>query len=344
VTAPTLHRPPIPAPHPVEDDATRRELLKGAGVLTLAGFLAACGGGPDAGARSAGATRTVRDAFGEVQVPADPQRVVVLDRRQTMPHLVSLGVVPLAAGSRETFTGRAFPEVLGPAVADVEPLDPTEPDPERVAALAPDLLIGVDLEIEDTYQVWRRIAPTVAVPQEVFVPEADLRFVAEVVGRADRAQRVIADFDARLEQAETEVGEVGTVTLLSIFADELRFWSSTATTVGRWLHRLGGTMVPQAEQVAGDRSGIGGDLYTAVSLEQLGEASGDTLILLQNPGGEEDRRAREQAQANPLWAQLPAVRAGRVLVLDVQLALGNTGYPGLHAALDDLLPFLRSGG
>jgi hypothetical protein len=34
------------------------------------------------------------------------------------------------------------------------------------------------------------------------------------------------------------------------------------------------------------------------------------------------------------------VRAGRVLVLDVQLALGNTGYPGPHAALDELVPFL----
>jgi len=53
LTRPTALTPPV-------DDATRRDLLRGAGVLTLAGLLAACGGdsaGPDAGAPTADTSR-----------------------------------------------------------------------------------------------------------------------------------------------------------------------------------------------------------------------------------------------------------------------------------------------
>lgn len=96
-----LRTVPIDPLVPTIDDVTRRGLLRGAGTLGAGWVLAGCG--PDGRQATAPSpsrrTRTVQDAFGEVQVPADPQRLVVLDRRQTMPLLLSLGVVPVAAGT-----------------------------------------------------------------------------------------------------------------------------------------------------------------------------------------------------------------------------------------------------
>jgi ABC-type Fe3+-hydroxamate transport system substrate-binding protein len=128
----------------ISNSTTRRELL---GMLAAAGFLVACGD-DDSGANgdAGGATRTVSDVFGPVEVPTSPKRVVCMEQ-QTLGNLLAVGfpadrIVGFALGGYEA---AAFPELDGRI--DVEALenvgDYAEPNAEAIAAVDPDLILLV---------------------------------------------------------------------------------------------------------------------------------------------------------------------------------------------------------
>lgn len=77
---------------------------------------------------------------GETEVPAQPQRVVVLDT----PHLdtaLSLGVTPV--GSVQSSVDEGLPAYLGDRTEGIEIVGTIEePDLEAVPALEPDLILS----------------------------------------------------------------------------------------------------------------------------------------------------------------------------------------------------------
>ncbi len=58
--------------------------------MAAAGLLTGCGSAEPPAA--APATRTVVHPVGTTEVPLAPTRIVALDRRSTLPHLLALGV------------------------------------------------------------------------------------------------------------------------------------------------------------------------------------------------------------------------------------------------------------
>jgi iron complex transport system substrate-binding protein len=102
--------------------------------------------------------RTVVHAMGETEVPADPQRVVVLDT----PHLdsaLSLDVTPV--GSVQSDVER-LPDYVADRAEGIEVVGTIEePDLEAVAALEPDLILSSKVRHEEIYDRLSQIAPTV---------------------------------------------------------------------------------------------------------------------------------------------------------------------------------------
>ena len=124
-----------------------------ASVVTLAG----CSGTEDSPESSAQDAYTVTHAMGETTVEAAPERVVVLDS----PHLdalIALGHTPV--GITESSAGTGAPPYLGEVDAELVGLT-SEPDIDRIAALAPDLIIGAKVRHEAIYDELSGIAPTV---------------------------------------------------------------------------------------------------------------------------------------------------------------------------------------
>jgi iron complex transport system substrate-binding protein len=154
----TIERTRALSPLPEIDDATRREFLIGAAGLLL--LPAACGGsGQDAGGDRSGQTRTIEHALGTTQVPAEPRRVFV-SHGVVVDTALALGVEPVGAfnfGTRGNFLDDRLPD-------DAEVLGGPTPNLEAIAALEPDLILDIDLNVEETYDELSRIAPTVAVP------------------------------------------------------------------------------------------------------------------------------------------------------------------------------------
>ena len=312
--------------------ATRREFLA---ILAAAGMLPACA---TAERPTALATRTVQHPLGTTEVPLAPTRVVALDRRAALPHLLALGVTPVAALTYESIIGTPFPPVVAEQARDVAVLpvagNADDPNLEAVAALRPDLVIGWTGGIEEKYAALSAIAPTVAVDVDFTDAAVSLRAIAAALGREAEADAVINAFDERRAARLAEIGEIGDVSVvLSIGGRQFRIYQPTGSSVARWLADAGGRIVPDLASAIGEPYG---DELVLISPENLGQVTGETIVVMHNtgPAGE---AALAELEGSPLWPTLPAVRAGRVVKVNSQESVGSYGFQGYDSVLDDLV-------
>lgn len=140
---------------------SRRRLL-GTGIVAGFGLLTGCSASSDAGAESAAAasTRTVDTAHGAVLVPATPTRVVAV-AYDTPFQLMSMGVTPVGIYDYSQW----YDQYPAEQVASLKPIATIgkwgEPDLEKIAALTPDLIVGVADEVkDDVYAQLSQVAPT----------------------------------------------------------------------------------------------------------------------------------------------------------------------------------------
>ncbi|HEY4420218.1 MAG TPA: ABC transporter substrate-binding protein, partial [Pseudonocardia sp.] len=168
--------PAIPV-EPAAAHITRRRLLTGAGAFGALGLLTACGGGTGPTAApsapgTAGFPITVEHRNGTTQIPAPPQRVVTVGYSDQDP-VLALGVRPVGVtdwyGDHPYATWPWAQDELGDAKPSVMNRGTFTGTPEyqyeEIAALAPDLIIGLYTSMDATqYETLSRIAPTVGPP------------------------------------------------------------------------------------------------------------------------------------------------------------------------------------
>jgi iron complex transport system substrate-binding protein len=159
------------------------------------------------GAASGVFPMSVEHALGTTEVPERPERVVSVGYNDQDP-ILALGVVPVGVmpwydddpiGFSWTIEayGDALPETVGTSEFLVI-------NYEKVAALEPDLIIGVSGLTEEAYATLSKIAPTIAqAPGEGDYSSAswqtNQRLVGAALGLADEAEQVIAEVEAVIE-------------------------------------------------------------------------------------------------------------------------------------------------
>jgi iron complex transport system substrate-binding protein len=199
------------------------------------------------------------------------------------------------------------------------------PSLEAVAALEPDLIIGPLYLVEPVYRQLSRIAPTLALPTNQEEPWQDtLRRLGRELGRSDEAAEAIAAYESRRDEIRRRHADAiatARVSIFSAFPGEVALSGRTQLIV-QTLYDLGGRVPPGHPGLAGD--------FRELSREQLGLLDGDVLVRRT----EESDRAEVVAEleSNPIYARLPAVRAGRVV--DIESLTANIG--SVYSALDCL--------
>ena len=105
--------------------------------------------------------RVIQHKLGEACIPAQPQRVVALDPRYILDHLLSLEINPIGYA--------AYPEgekvyLVGISPEDVEDAEyvgsASQPSLEKIALLKPDLILTLN---DQAYRQLLAIAPTVVI-------------------------------------------------------------------------------------------------------------------------------------------------------------------------------------
>ncbi len=299
-------------------------------MLTL--LLAACGGDP--GQTSAGETGTIppdestatqpsTDAafpvtiehkYGSTEVSEAPERVVSVGLVE-QDALLALGIVPVA--TRTWFgehPGNIFPwalDELGDAPLP-EVLD-FELDFEEIAALRPDLIVGLYSGLSDEeYDLLSQIAPTVAQPGEYVdygVPWQELTLtVGSAIGREERAEELVADVEERFAEARAKHPEFeGTTIALGSRGDAGQYYAlASADGRARFMTSLGLEIPGVIDEVAGDL------FYAEFSGERLSLLDHDLLVWFTGF----DPELPADLNGNGIYQQLEVVREQRVVFLD----------------------------
>lgn len=295
---------------------------------------------PDATTDAAAFPVTVPHKFGEAVIEAPPERVVSVGFND-QDTLLALGVTPV--GVREWYGDYPYAtwpwaqDELGDATPEVLPA--AEINFEAVAALDPDLIVGVFSGMTaDDYELLSQIAPTVAQPAEYTDFGTPWREVTRIYGRAvgapDRAEQVIADLDARLaEVRDNHPGFTESTGVVAFFADgDLGAYASQDLR-SRLLTDMGFAIPDAIDEAAGE-----GGFFAEVSPERADLIDTDVLLWVTATPAE-----LQALQELPVRRTLDAYREGREVLLSFELngAMSFSSPLSIPFFLDGTVPLLE---
>jgi len=277
-------------------------------------------------------TREVRHAAGTTEVPADPQRIVVLSGDQ-LDALCALGLQSriVAAAVADGATGQ--PSYLGTVVHDVRPAGTrSAPDVAAIKAANPDLILGSLALTPDAYGELSAIAPTVFTGPPGPAWQDTLRIVGDATGRADAANRLIDEF----EQAAHETGADNDAThfqasVVQLTANTLKIYGIDDFPASV----LGAVGVDRpATQRFKDKPFIEVSTSEVSKSTDFSAADGDIVYLsFDSPAAKDHARTVLESEA---WKRLSATRDNRVFIVNNEVWQTGEGIVAARGILDDL--------
>lgn len=323
-------------PRPTALSALRRPLAAFVPLLLLV-VMAGCSASDTepaepAASGSAGAAFpvTIEHQFGTTTIPAAPQRVLTVGFNE-QDYTLAFGVEPV--GVRE-FLGYDAPNrpwaPEGVRGKDIPTVGSQDLEFEKIAGLAPDLILGVNSYIDqEAYDKLAAIAPTVAQSGDVALGATTWQDQTLVTGKA-----LGRDADARALVERTSAAFTEAVAANPTFAGKSAAFGLGSTDSGTrslgaddyrtgWLTELGFS-VPETS--------------TDVSFERLDVLDADVLLV---------EGFEQQALENKLFAALPVVEEGRLVDLgafdqDFAAALGFNSPLSIQFMLDAAVPRLAA--
>jgi iron complex transport system substrate-binding protein len=327
-----------------------RRVAVAALVAFALALLAACGDddtttASDGASTSAAAAFpvTVEHALGTTTIDAEPTRVVTVGVTEH-DFVLALGIAPVGVtewyGDQPFATWPWAQDELGDAKPEV--LTTSDGfDYERIAALAPDLIIGTNAGIDqESFALLSAIAPTVAhpkgAPQYFAAWDEQARLIATALGREADMEAIIADLDAQFAAAAAAHPEFAGTKIVflqnAIYDGEAIAYQDGLSTA--FLTDLGFVVPDELDPFETE----GGQAY--IPIEQLSVLD-VADVLLWATEAPEDRTALE---AEPLYRNLEEVREGRLVFTDglTAGAVYFTSPLSLPFVLEQIVPALAS--
>ena len=260
-------------------------------------------------------TVTVTDVRGEVEIPANPERIVDLSGNSDI--LSILGYKVIGTANSDAYDYTKFPSYLEDTLEGAEILGYSMQDTmdiEAVMNLNPDLIIISTVQ-EKMYDQLSEIAPTVMIQLEALNWKEDVKSFAEVFGKEEEADNWLKNYEEKSKEAgekiKAEYGE--DTTYLSFLASGGQFFVFDGAGFGSVLYEDMQLAKPEGMPEQSDIS------LPVVTYEGLASINTDYIFLIATP---EDL---EQLESNSIWNSLPAVKEGHVVVLDSSPYF-NQGY------------------
>ncbi|MDQ0428171.1 iron complex transport system substrate-binding protein [Planomicrobium stackebrandtii] len=320
----------------------QRLLLLIAAMLML--VLAACSSAEEEPAAPAEEAEpvTIQGTNGEVTLDAPAQKVVVLEWTYAE-DLLAVGVQPAGMADIAEYGDYVNIEPqLDETVVDVGGRQ--EPNLEAIAALEPDLIIGVSFRHDAMIDQLETIAPTVIFnpyPEDESIDlyqEMETTFleIAKAVGKTTEGEQVLTDLEAQYEEkaAELEAADLQTKDVILTLAysgaqaPEIRVFTpnSMASII---LDRLGLNNVHEPDQF----EIFGSSTFNVEGLVEYEDAN----YLYTVPDA--DNIYENQLSGNPVWENLAFVQEGRTYDLgaDTWLYGGPLSAETLMNQITDVL-------
>ncbi|WP_195618506.1 iron-hydroxamate ABC transporter substrate-binding protein [Clostridium paraputrificum] len=300
----------------------KKNILKTLVVSCLAAMMLV-GCGTNSGSNNdKSSEKKVTDVRGEVEIPANPERIVDLSGNSDILSILGYKVVGTANSDAYDYT--KFPTYLEETLKGAEILGYSMQDTmdvEAVMNLNPDLIVISTVQ-EKMYDQLSEIAPTVMIQLEALNWKDDVKAFAKVFNKEDVANKWLADYEAKAKKAgdkiKAEYGE--NTTYLSFLASGGQFFIFDGAGFGSVLYEDMGLAKPEGMPEQSDIS------LPVVTYEGLASIKSDYIFLISTP---EDLK---QLESNAIWNSLPAVKEGKVVVLESSPYF-NQGYSSIGRQL-----------
>lgn len=279
-------------------------------------------------------TRVYTDALGrEVTIPAHPERVLTT---QYLPEMLAIGMKPAGAATHLLTGFASIKDQIG-GIEDIGAANAL--DLEKALALEPDLIIANEYNKDQLDQL-NKIAPTVVVQWEGQDAFEHFKAVADVLGQSDKADEWIQNFDKRAEDVRAELSAYvddketfGVVVIGGYEKGQLRVYGSG--NVGYTL--FDALKFPMTDMVKQEWEKGNHEAGVSISMEKLPEyASADRLFVVKF---DNDPDFVKEVDDSSLWRNLPAVKNGKVYVVDDGLWF-SYDVMSLKAQLEDAIRLL----
>ncbi|MDR1548259.1 MAG: ABC transporter substrate-binding protein [Hungatella sp.] len=257
-----------------------------------------------------GDTIMVEDMKGQVEIPADPQRIV--DVSGLADELIILDMPFIASANTSMYDGITVPDYLqeyftnnkieivgnysGAAASGDLNL-------EKIAELKPDLII-MNIRHDKVYEQLKGIAPTVMINDDISYVNWRGRFqqLGQWFGKEDVVTQWLADYDAKAAELSAKVKEmVGDDTFAVVEANSVHFGSY-------YVYRTGGPgELIYDELKLAPSSGVPENVWgEVVDAEYFSKIDADHIFFFSDDGRIGD------TGNSPVWQNLKAVKAGNV--------------------------------
>lgn len=239
-------------------------------------------------------TVTYQAETGPVQVPANPQRVVVLSTFAG--NVMSLGIPLVGVDSWSKMNPR-----FETGLKNVQEV--SDENLEKIIELNPDLIIGLST-IKNVDKL-KSIAPTVTFTYGKLDYLTQHLEIGKLLGKEKEAKAWIDDFKKRAAQAgkdiQAKIGENATVSVIENFDKQLYVFGDNWGRGTEILYQEMKLKMPAKVKEMALKDG-----YYALSAEVLPQFAGDYLIISKNKDGD---TAFQQTET---YKNIPAVKNNRV--------------------------------
>ncbi|CZQ85846.1 siderophore ABC transporter substrate-binding protein [Trichococcus collinsii] len=236
------------------------------------------------------ATMTIEDARGSVEVPKDPENVVVLD----FGHLDTL----IALGKADAVTGTAtenMPAYLADTADQFENVGTLkEPNVEALANLAPELII-ISNRLVDFAEQLEEIAPVVVLSVDYTdywgSVQKNITTLGTLFDEEDAANEAIATLNDEIEAVQAKTAGISEKTLTLLLNDGSMSAFSTGSRFGFIYDTLGFTPVDATIEDSTHGQSVGYEglleinpqiLFVVDRTAAIGTASNENAALLEN--------------------------------------------------------------
>jgi len=251
-------------------------------------------------------TRIVEDEFGEVEIPANPQRVAAIYLED---YLTVLEVKPVVQWYHPAWGKQDYLKLDAPEFDITGSM-------ESLLQAKPDLIIVDGAADKAKYEEYSKIAPTYRLKEEILAdPQAIVKTIADVLNIPDKADEVVKNYQQRITTLKAELDKsVGDETVavvrlnvadktLALFGVKNRYSGYIYTEAGLTPHPLARDMT---------------EFHEILSEEAIPKLDADHIILFPSNGTWESEENQDAIKwlDNTLWKTVPAVKNGNVYIAD----------------------------
>ncbi|WP_073588817.1 ABC transporter substrate-binding protein [Anaerocolumna xylanovorans] len=258
--------------------------------------------GAESTSNESAAARTVNTVMGDIEVPADPQRVVV---NWYLGDVFSLGLNVVGYFGWEHEAMPFYDKLV--STTKIENWEP-----EDVMKLEPDLIITYS---EEDFSKFNKIAPVLVIPESNITSLERLKVIGEATGHTAQAEAVVQNFETKLAEAKEKLqSKEYKDKTFSVNED----WGSgsygvyyeTESRGGTLLYKYLGLQKPDKLEKLVKETGEGRE---GLSYEVAADYFGDYMIWFRPYDAVED--VPSEYEKTQIWKTIPAVQEGKVVTI-----------------------------